>query len=155
MPVHVTHCLSGCVTLAPWHVTGRLTCPAPLLYTYTQVQYQRGTGGELLYVKKPAETLGLASGLLAIKLELLSPDHVHVFRVRPDLFAMEKPPSFLSDPWNKDNYEDHALFCPSLFVFFSLCSKGSSLPFYGSKNDVVFFFTSCILVPSSNIRNAV
>jgi hypothetical protein len=30
--------------------------------------------------------------------------------VRPDLFAMEKPPSFLSDPWNKDNEEDHALF---------------------------------------------
>ncbi len=36
-----------------------LTCLTPLLYT--QVQYQRGTGGS--YVEKPAETLRLASAI--------------------------------------------------------------------------------------------
>ncbi len=31
--------LQSCVTLAAWHVTGRLTCQMPLLYT--QVQYPK------------------------------------------------------------------------------------------------------------------
>jgi hypothetical protein len=40
----------------PTSFTGRLTCPTPLqtLLLYTQVQYQKGTGGS--YVEKPAET---------------------------------------------------------------------------------------------------
>jgi len=56
------HSLSGYVRLAVWHVTGRLTCPMPLLYN--QVQYELGIGWS--YVEKPAETIRLESGKPAI-----------------------------------------------------------------------------------------
>ncbi len=44
--------------VAAWHITGRLTCPMPLLNT--EVQYKLNTGGS--YVEKPAETIILEFG---------------------------------------------------------------------------------------------
>jgi len=57
----------GCAMQAAQHVNGRLTCPTlqQTILLYTQVQYQRGTGGT--YVERAAETqtsIGLASHLV-------------------------------------------------------------------------------------------
>ncbi len=44
----IEHCLSGCVKLAAWQVTDRLTCRMQIIYSstsqnQTHVQYQKGT----------------------------------------------------------------------------------------------------------------